>query len=69
MNALTLQPDLDHVRTYLSTALIQMKRFDLVEKLKARDMNVFRGEFELLDPANMPSQNLDELYSHEIFHN
>lgn len=69
LNALVLQPDLSHVRTYLQTAFIQSKRFDLVEKLKnAKDMSVFRDEFELLDPANMQQQSLDELYAHPIFH-
>ena len=45
-----------------------MKRFDLVEKLKARDYSQFRDEFELLDPNNMQQQSLDQLYAHEIFH-
>jgi len=45
-----------------------MKRFDLVEKLKAKDYGAFRDEFELLDPQNMQQQSLDELYAHEIFH-
>jgi len=48
-----LQPELDHVRTYLQTAFIQMKRFDLLEKLKGGDLNVFRNEFELLDPSQL----------------
>ena len=30
-----------------------MKRFDLVEKLKARNYGAFSDEFELLDPSNM----------------
>ena len=68
LNALVLQPDLDHVGTYLQTAFIQMKRFDLVEKLKAGNINAFRDEFELLDPANMGQQKLDDLYQHPIFH-
>ena len=45
-----------------------MKRFDLVEKLKHRDYSMFRDEFELLDPAHMQQQSLDQLYAHEIFH-
>jgi len=45
-----------------------MKRFDLVEKLKSGNMNDFRDEFELLNPANMQQQSLDELYAHPIFH-
>ena len=45
-----------------------MKRFDLVEKLKAGNINAFRDEFELLDPANMGQQKLDDLYQHPIFH-
>ena len=68
LNALLLQPDLDHVRTYVQTAFIQMKRFDLVEKLKSGNINDFRDEFELLDPTNMQQQSLDELYAHPIFH-
>ena len=68
LNALLLQPNLDHVRTYLQTAFIQMKRFDLLEKLKSMDYSLFRDEFELLDPDNMQQQSLDELYAHEIFH-
>ena len=53
LNALILQPELDHVGIYLQQAFIQMKRFDLVEKLKARNYGVFSDEFELLDPSNM----------------
>ena len=34
LNALILNPNLTHVRTYVQTAFIQMKRYDLVEKLK-----------------------------------
>jgi len=53
LNALLLQPELDNVKTYAQTAFIQMKRFDLVEKLKSNNIGAFRDEFELLDPANM----------------
>ena len=43
------------MRHYLETAFIQMKRFDLVDKLKVVKGNygAFKDEFELLDPANM----------------
>lgn len=68
LNALVLQPNVDHVRTYIQTAFIQMKRFDLVEKLKGRDYSVFSDEFELLDPNSMQQQSLDNLYAHPIFH-
>jgi len=41
------------VRTYLQTAFIQMKRYDLVEKLKLNDLQLFKDEFMLIDPNNL----------------
>ncbi len=44
-----------------------MNRLDLVELVNAKDPNGFRGEFQLIDPARLPKQNLDRLYDNEIW--
>jgi peroxin-5 len=37
LNALVLNPALKHVWTYLRTSILQMNRFDLLEKCEQRD--------------------------------
>ena len=69
INALVLNPSLDHVKTFLQGSFIKMKRFDLVEKLKGGDYNVFRDDFpDIIDAKNMPSPSIDRLYEHDIMH-
>lgn len=53
INAMILNPQAEHLRAYLHAAFIQMKRFDLVEKMKMGDMMAFKDEFDLIDPNNM----------------
>lgn len=67
INALILNPHLTHVRTYLQTAFIQMKRYDLVEKLKLNDLQLFKDEFMLIDPNNLQKPSLDKLYANAVF--
>ena len=44
-----------------------MSRLDLIEKLNMKDPNMFRGEFQLIDPAKLPQQNLERLYENDIW--
>lgn len=53
MNALVLNPNIKHVWTYLRTSILQMNRMDLLEKCEARDLNLFKDEFMLIDPSQM----------------
>ena len=66
LNALILNPNISHVWTYLRTAFVKMNRFDLLEKLEARDPLMFKDEFLLVDPSKMEKPTLDRLYSHDI---
>jgi tetratricopeptide (TPR) repeat protein len=54
LNALILNPNVSHVWTYLRTAVIKMNRMDLLEKMEARDPYMFKDEFKLIDPKNLP---------------
>lgn len=45
LNALILNPNVTHVWTYLRTAMMKMNRFDLLEKLEAKDPFIFKDEF------------------------
>jgi len=44
-----------------------MNRFDLVEKLELNDFNLFKPEFNLLDPNTLPKPNLERLYTNPLF--
>jgi hypothetical protein len=44
-----------------------MNRLDLVEKANMKDPNLFRDEFMLMDPANIPKPNMDKLYENDIW--
>merc|ERR1719454_1980931 len=66
MNALILNPNVDHVWTYLRQSLLKMQRFDLIEKLELRDPTVFGDEFLLVDPKNIQKPSLDRLATQDI---
>jgi hypothetical protein len=66
LNALTLNPNVSHVWTYLRTALTKMDRFDLLEKAEMRDPMMFKDEFLLIDPSKVQEPTLDRLYSRDI---
>jgi Flp pilus assembly protein TadD len=53
LNALILNPNVDHVWTYLRQSFMKMQRFDLIEKLELRDPAMFKDEFLLVDPKNI----------------
>ena len=44
-----------------------MNRFDLVEKLELNDFNLFKPEFSLIDPTQLPKPNLERLYTNPLF--
>ena len=66
LNALVLNPNVSHVWTYLRQSLLKMDRFDLIEKLEARDPSLFKAEFLLVDPKCVHKPSLDRLYSQDI---
>ena len=67
LNALVLNPTLKHVWTYLRTSILQMNRFDLLEKVEKRDPHLFKDEFLLMDPNKIGMAKLDNLYSNPLF--
>lgn len=52
LNCLILNPQVEHVWTYLRTSFLHMGRIDLMEKLEAKDPFIFKDEFTLIDPKN-----------------
>lgn len=50
LNALLINPKADHIWEYLRRSLVNMNRFDLLEKCGKRDPNLFRTEYTLCDP-------------------
>lgn len=53
LNALMLNPNVSQAWTYLRQSFMKMSRFDLLEKLEARDPQIFKDEFILIDPKNL----------------
>lgn len=47
--------------------MLQANRFDILEKLDLKDPTVFKSEFNLLDPQNMPPPKMESLYNNKIF--
>ena len=54
LNALILNPNAKHIWSYARQALLQADRFDLIEKLDKKDPRAFAGDFQLIDPNNLP---------------
>jgi len=48
---------------------MKMSRFDLLEKLEARDPYIFKDEFILIDPKNLQPPSMDRLYTQDILNN
>ena len=54
LNALILNPKADHVWSYLREALKHTDRKDLKDKVDAKDPMLFKDDFKLVDPDNLP---------------
>jgi len=48
---------------------MKMSRFDLLEKLEARDPMIFKDEFLLIDPKNLQAPSMDRLWTQDILNN
>lgn len=67
LNALILNPKATHIWSYVRRSMVQSGKLALLEKLQQRDPLAFKGEFNLIDPQNLPGQNMDNLHNHKIF--
>lgn len=68
LNALSLNPHAGHIWQYVRSSCLQLGRLDLLELVNNRDPNAFRGEFpDLINPTQLPKQNLERLYDNEIW--
>mmetsp|Transcript_5719 Transcript_5719/g.9080 ORF Transcript_5719/g.9080 Transcript_5719/m.9080 type:complete len:193 (-) Transcript_5719:297-875(-) len=67
LNALALNPKAKHIWNYARQTAIQGDRFDLLDKIDAQDISMFKGEFTIIDPQHLPKPNMDSLYAHPIF--
>lgn len=55
LNALLLNPKATHIWSYVRRAMVQGGKFEQLEKLQQRDPMVFKGDYNLLDPQNLPA--------------
>ncbi len=67
LNSLLLNPQATHIWGYIRSSCLQMNKLDLLERVNSKDANAFRDLYTLIDPANLPKQNLDRLYDNEIW--
>jgi hypothetical protein len=52
--ALQLNPHATHIWNYVRSSFLQMNRLDLVEKMNYKDPTLFRDEFNVLSPGQLP---------------
>ena len=69
LHALCLNPKAEHIWSYFRQSILQADRFDLVDKIDAKDPKLFAKDFKLIDHAGLPKPNMDNLYNNKIFHN
>lgn len=67
LNALLLNPKADHIWAYARRSMVQSGKFDLIEKLQLRDPYAFKDIYNLIDPKDLPAQNMENLYNNKIF--
>jgi hypothetical protein len=67
LNAICLNPKAEHIWNYFRQSVLQADRFDLADKINAKDIKAFGKDFKLLDHATLPKPNTDSLYSNKIF--
>ena len=66
LSALAINPGATHLWNYLRSALVQLGKFDLVEAIDQRDVNLFRGDFTFLDLKALPPPNYADIYEHPL---
>lgn len=69
LNALQLNPKAVHLWDNVKRSFMNTNRFDLLEKCNRRDPNLFRDEFVLMDPKNLPKPSLEKLYENPLLNN
>lgn len=50
LNALALNPTADHIWKYVHQCFFALKQFDKCEMAKKRNVELFRGEYNILNP-------------------
>lgn len=66
LSALAINPNATHLWNYLRSSLVQLGKFNLVELLEQKDVNLFRQDFDFLDPKTLPSPDFSEIYHHPL---
>jgi len=67
VSALCLNPKATHLWNYLRQSVLQADRFDLLEAIDKRDINMFAKHFKLINVNQLPKPNMDNLYNNKIF--
>lgn len=49
-----MNPEAQHVWSYLTSTFISMERPDLIRKIELRDPSVFRDEFHVISRKELP---------------
>jgi len=57
LNALALNPTAEHIWKYLHSCFWALKKFDKCEMVKKRNIELFRGEFDILNPEMLKPNN------------
>lgn len=57
LNALALNPTAEHIWKYLHSCFWALKQFDKCELTKQRNVELFRGEFDILNPEELNVSN------------
>lgn len=64
--ALALNPDASHIWNYLQTSFIAMNRYDLIAKMKDRDVRAFSDEFEVVSKEKLHKPNLTSCHDNPL---
>ena len=54
LNALMINPQAQHIWSYVRQAALQADRMDILEKIEQKDPKLFASDFNLIDPNNLP---------------
>ena len=50
MNAIALNPNAEHLWKHLHACFWALKQFDKCEMVKKRNIELFRGEYDIINP-------------------
>ena len=64
LNALALNPNADHIWQYLHSCFWSLKQFDKSEMTKKKNVELFRSDFDIINPEMLPKPSMEKLFNH-----